>query len=218
MVMTRRESVIETLLETFKGIEFPGDQFLQGSFEGCEPYDEIAAFKGKKDWRALDSAMLDAHYSALSFFSEAAFRFFFPAYLIADLRGELRTADPLFHLTGGFSVTSIDAPAGSPVTTLNTGGSTLLNPRRYGAIISADYARYRLSVFTREEARAIVAYLEYKRENDDHGINAPRIDAALNAFWLDRAANGPAQMDLRAHLRAESEFIAHLRRKSENKT
>lgn len=50
--------------------------------------------------------MLDAHYSALSFFSEAAFRFFFPAYLIADLRGELRTADPLFHLTGGFSVTS----------------------------------------------------------------------------------------------------------------
>jgi hypothetical protein len=162
--------------------------------------------------------MLDAHYDALSFFSEAAFRFFLPAYLIADLRGELRTADPLFHLTGGFSVTSIDAPGGSPVTILKTGGSTLLNPRRYGAISFFEYARYRLSVFARAEVRAIVVYLESKRENDLHEIETPRINAALKAFWLERAETAPTQEELGTHLREEGEFIAHLGKKSENKT
>lgn len=215
--MIRKETVIATIMEAFKGNEFPGNQFLQGSFEGCEPGEEAEAFKGNAEWTALDSAMLDAHYDALSFFSEAAFRFFLPAYLIADLRGELRTADPLFHLTGGFSVTSIDAPGGSPVTILKTGGSTLLNPRRYGAMSFFDYARYRLSVFAREEVSAIVAYLEYKRENDVHGIETPRINAALKAFWLERAESAPTQQELRTHLREAGEFIAHLRKKFENK-
>ncbi len=32
----------------------------------------------------------------------------------------------------------------------------MLNPRRYGAMTFADWARYRLSVFAREEAQAIV--------------------------------------------------------------
>lgn len=215
--MMRKDTVIQTIIEAFKENDYPGDQFLQGSFEGCEPGEEVGEFTGKAEWTALDSAMLDAHYAALSFFSEAGFRFFFPAYLIADLRGELRTANPLFHLTGGFSVTSIDAPGGSPVTILKTGGSTLLNPRRYGAMSFFDHARYRLSVFAREEVRAIVAYLEYKRENDVHGIETPRINAALKAFWLERAESAPTQQELRTHLREAGEFIAQLRQKSETK-
>src|SRR6202011_989048 len=113
-------------------------------------------------------------HSALSFFSEGAFRFFLPAFLIADLRNELMNAEPLFHLTG-FSVYAVQMPANSRVFTRKGGGSTLMNPRRYGAMTFADYARYRLSVFTREEARAIVAYLNYMHETDTHGMNTRQI-------------------------------------------
>ena len=72
----------------------------------------------------------------------------------------------------------------------------------------ADYARYRLSVFTREEAGAIVAYLNYTREIDIHGINTPQIVEALNVFWLDRAERAPSRESLKTHLREESEFMA----------
>jgi hypothetical protein len=78
----------------------------------------------------------------------------------------------------------------------------------------ADYARYRLSVFTREEANAIVAYLNYLQETDTHGINTPRIVEALNAFWLDRTEHSPSVESLKTHLREESEFMAHLLKKT----
>jgi hypothetical protein len=211
--MISKEEVINQILEAFGDTEFPGDNFLCGSFEGSEPYEETSAFKGKTEWGRLESGLLDAHSSALSFFSEGAFRFFLPAYLIADLRGDLVTAEPLFHLTG-FSVTSIQIPANSRVFTRKGGGSTLMNPTRYGAMTFADYARYRLSVFTREEATAIVAYLNYTRETDTHGTNTPRIVEALNAFWLDRAEHAPSEESLKTHLREDSEFLAHLLRKS----
>lgn len=215
--MISKEAVITQILVAFGDNEYSGDNFLCGSFEGNEPSEETAAFKGKTEWGTLESGLLDAHYSALSFFSEGAFRFFLPAFLIADLRGELLTAEPLFHLTG-FTVSSIQVPANSRVFTRKAGGSTLMNPKRYGAMTFADYARYRLSVFTREEARAIVAYLNYSREIDTQGINTPQIVEALNAFWLDRAEHAPSEESLKSHLREESEFVAHLLRKTPEQT
>ena len=208
--MIDKEVVIEQIREAFGGNVYPGDAFLQGSFEGCEPYEEVGFFKGKMDWSSLDAEMLDAHYGALSFFSEAGFRFFLPAYLIADLQDRLRTADPLFHLTGGFHVLSAEIPTQSRVFVRKTGGSVLLNPKRYGAITFRDYARFRLAVFTKEEAKAIVAYLNYVRDRDIHGINRNQIDAALDAFWLDRAENAPSRASLERHLREEEEFLAEI--------
>jgi hypothetical protein len=64
----RKEEIIDQIREAFLATPYPGDGFLQGTFEGCEPYEEVDAFVGKTDWRALDSTMLDAHYCALSFF------------------------------------------------------------------------------------------------------------------------------------------------------
>jgi len=215
--MISKEAVINQILSAFGDNEYPGDNCLCGSVDGSEPYAETSAFKGKIEWRTLDSGMLDAHSSALSFFSEAAFRFFLPAYLIADLRGELLTAEPLFHLTG-FSVTSIQVPAKSRIFTRNGGGSTLMNPRRYGAMTFADYARYRLSVFTKEESSAIVAYLNYARETDTHGINTPQILEALNVFWLDRVEHAPSEENLKTHLREDGEFITHLLGKTPERT
>jgi hypothetical protein len=87
------------------------------------------------------------------------------------------------------------------------GKSGFVNPRRYGAMTWYDHARFRLSVFTREEAQAIVAYLEYKRDTDSHGLNAKEINAALDNFWRDRAANGPTHIAVRQHLKEETEYL-----------
>ncbi len=79
--------VTESIAAAFRATPYPGDAFLQGSFDGCEPAEEVAHFQGKADWEALEPAFLDARYCALSFFSEAGFRFYLPAYLVADVRG-----------------------------------------------------------------------------------------------------------------------------------
>ena len=54
----------------------------------------------------------------------------------------------------------------------------------------------RLSVFAREEAAAVVSYLEYRREDDQHGIDERAIDAALELFWYERARTAPTQRAL----------------------
>lgn len=212
-----KEEVIDQIREAFAANPYPGDAFLQGSFDGCEPYDEVGAFVGKTDWSKLAATMLDNHFSALSFFSECGFRFFLPAYLIADLREELLTADPLFHLWHGFATVSAEVPVGSHTFRRDSSGKTLLNPKRYGAMTWIDSARHRLSVFTREEAKAIVAYMTYKREHDTAGLDTVRIDEALKEFWLDRVENAPAREILEAHLKEEERFTAALQRKQEEK-
>jgi hypothetical protein len=205
-----RDQVIEQISVAFAQNPYPGDPFLQGSWDGGEPYQEVSAFFGRTDWTALDSKMLDTHYNALSFFSEAGFRFFLPAYLIADLRDELLTADPLFHLWHGLAAQVTQMQVGSQTFIRSSGGENLLNPRRYGAIAWRDYARHRLAVFTREEAGAIVSYMTFKRDHDPCHSCKEQIDTALNEFWRERSASAPSQANLNARLQEEADFAAHL--------
>ncbi len=216
--MSDKEAVIEKIYSAFGSNDYPGDGFLQGSFEGCEPYEEVGPFKGKHTWIGLEADFLDAHAVALSFFSEAGLRFFLPAYLIADLRGQLRYAQPLFHLTHGFFDTSVEVPTKERVFILTNGRSAFINPRRYGAATFYDYARYRLSVFTREEASAIVAYLKYKRDFDPDVIEKERIEAALDLFWLERERTAPLAESLKKHVAEQEEYLAAIRSDIEDST
>ena len=209
--MDDKEAVIEEIQKVFAGNEHPGERFLQGTFEGCEPYEEVGPFERLEDWKGIEAGFLDGHAAALSFFSEAGFRYFLPAYLISDLHGMLYTADPLFHLTNGFSDWTSEVPAGDHTLLMKHGRSALLNPRRFGAMTFYDYARYRLSVFTREEASAIVAYLKYKRDSDPNIIDTQDIDAALESFWLERARTAPTAQSLRQHIAQQEEYIAAIR-------
>ncbi len=203
-----KENVIEIIRRAFGENAYPGDNFLQGSLEGCEPYEEVGPFKGRSAWSSIEPGFLDAHAGALSFFSQAGFRFFLPAYLIADLHGQLKTADPLFHLTQGFSDITVEAPLKDRVFLLRTGKSEFVNPQRYGAMTFCDYARYRLSVFAREEAYAIVAYLKYKRDCASSVFIKDGIDAALESYWIQRAETAPARESLNQHLTEKAEFLA----------
>ena len=193
----RADRVIAAVYTGFERTGFPGGPFLQGSFDGCEPAEEVGPFTTIEDWRLAEPALLDAHYCALSFFSEGGFRFFIPAYMVADLRGQLLTADPVFHLTHGFSVFSYSTTVHDKPITHRSGGDTLLNPRRYGAMTWEDSVRHRMSVFTREEVGAIIEYLTFRRTSDD----VPEaIDAALDRFWRPRAESAPTADMLAAFL------------------
>jgi hypothetical protein len=205
--MNDKRAVTNQIKQAFGENEYPGDGFLQGSFEGCEPYDEIAPFKGIHDWQNVASELLDAHHAALSFFSAAGLRFFLPAYLVADLRDELETADPLFVLVRGFSDASVEHRVKGRVFVRKIGKSAFVNPRRYGGMTFYDYARWRLSIFTRQEAQAIVAYLRFKRDTDPHHLRDKEINAALDLFWLERAENAPPATSLQQHLEQEQAYL-----------
>ncbi len=207
--MSDTESVIESVRAGFAQTPHPGDAFLQGSFEGTEPVEIVQAFSGVAAWSDIESSTLDAQYTALGFLSEGGLRFFLPAYLVADLQDRLQTADPVFELTNGFFDTVVSVPTPSGTHQRRVGGSTFVNPRRYGAMTWNDYARSRLSVFAREEATSIVRYLEHRRDTDD--IAAPAIQEALDAFWLVRAANAPTQQDLVRHVEADEAFLRDMR-------
>jgi hypothetical protein len=182
----------------------------KGSSEGCEPAEATAPFTGVTHWTQIDSLILDQNYTALSFFSDGGFRHFLPAYLIADLNGQLQTADPVFHLTNGFFDRSVNVPVGSRTFEKVSGKSGFVNPRRYGAMTWHDYARSKLAVFTREEAAAIVAYLEWRRATDEAGIEQEEIDAALDAFWRIRAKEAPTRAMLQRHIKEEAEYLKNL--------
>jgi len=76
---------------------------------------------------------------------------------------------------------------------------------------SYDYARCRLSVFTREEATAIVAYLEFKRDLDPDVVDGQAIDAALGSFWLERSRTAPRADSLEQYLAEQEEYLAAIR-------
>lgn len=158
----------------FANVEFPGDWCLRGSNDGEEPYLLEREFKDKSDWRSLDPAFIDrapdGYGSALSFFSDEAFRFYLPAYLIADIDGQLERHDPVFHLTHGLT----DDRRGDRV-----------NPRRYGERTWFDEKGHKFAVFDRAQVRAIVSYLKFKRETA--GVKCDAIDQALANYWSRRA-------------------------------
>lgn len=87
------DSLALRISNAFHAVRYPGDGNLAGSSYGEEPAALEREFRGRTDWRELEARFLDqapdGWGSALSFFSARAFRFYLPAYLLADLHGEL---------------------------------------------------------------------------------------------------------------------------------
>jgi hypothetical protein len=201
-----KEAVIRSVIAAFENNSYPGDDYLLGSRQGREPFEEVLPFQGKGKWTKLAAEFLDQHAAALPFFSEAGLRFFLPAFLVADLRGELKYAEPLFTVTSGFTDLTIEITRKARKFLIKSGRTQLLNPRLYGAMTFLDHARYRLAIFSREEATAIVAYLEYKKSQED--MESDRIEAALHDFWRERARIAPRAQELSAHIKEKEEYVA----------
>ncbi len=168
-----KETVKARIRSAFAHVKCPLVQNLVSSRDGDEPELVEKAFKGKKDWTVLSVEFLskapeDTDASPLNFFSDEAFHFYLPAYLIADVDFRMDKAYPVFKLTYGLTGESRNEVIGP-------GERTWL-----------DAALYKFSMFNKEEAGAIVAYLEFKMENGD-SPDKPRIREALENYWLKKA-------------------------------
>lgn len=146
---------------------------MVNSNQGDEPRLTAEAFADKDNWTELGSDWLDAVpddlATALCFLSDEAACFYLPAFISADLRGELDRVDPVFHLTHGFDNFSRDQVIrGTPSETW-TG-----------------YAQQRWSRLTSEQAQAIVHYLEWSITKDVTSISY-RASEALSVYWYGRA-------------------------------
>jgi hypothetical protein len=208
--MPDKIEVIEMINAAFADNTYPGDDYLLGSTEGSEPMDEVQPFIGLEEWSQVSPDILDKHSGSLNFFSEAGFRFFLPAFMVADLNEQLVYADPLFSLVHGFSNISISHEIRGKAFIRKTGQDAFINPKRYAALTFEDYSRFRLSVFTREEAAAIVSYLQYKKDIAGPGVEHDQIAAALDAFWLDRAHTAPEAIAIQEHLQEEENYLSAL--------
>jgi len=100
---TEKLRVLDLVRSAFQGVSLgEGVGLLQG--QGLDDYaDEctLASYRAKDekhDWSAIPVADLDRCYSSLSFFDADGMRFHLPAYLVAELEGNLQTADVVFHL------------------------------------------------------------------------------------------------------------------------
>ena len=172
------DAVIEEVRQAFPARRQGRFLPLVNSTQGDEPLRVIAAFDDKDDWTTLAPEWLDkvpsGLGSALSFLADEALRFYIPAYVVADMVSTLRMVDPAFALTNGFDRRSRNE-RGSP----------------HGEQTRADRARVRWSGLTKEQALAIVHYLEWRVQRDrrDHGHIADNsIVEALKTYWYDRAA------------------------------
>ena len=170
------EQVKSLVRQAFAETPYPGDDALVRS-QGDEPQEVEALFRGQVDWRRLTSAFVDragaASPSALSFFSPGAFRFYLPAYLLADLNGELQYTDPVFYLYHGLD----EASRGQTVQVPGAG------PQTWWQIQQEHFAG-----FTAGEVAAIVAYLRWKTDQPQLAEFERRsILEALQNYWLGKA-------------------------------
>ncbi len=72
----------------------------------------------------------------------------------------------MFHLTHGLEDDMVDRK---------------IDPARFGDRTWLDAKRYRFSVFTSEEAKAIVAYLEFRAQGDP--FDRARVAQAIANYW-----------------------------------
>ena len=162
---------IEAAFPTYRAARF---EPMVNSVQGDEPMLTESAFSDKDDWTSLDSKWLDeapdGWATALSFLSNEAICFYIPAYMVADLRGQLERVEPAFHLTHGFDDFSRD---------------NRIWPGH--AETWTDYGRERWSHLTATQAQAVVHYLEWRIERDGLDL-AYTSQQALSAFWYDRAS------------------------------
>ncbi len=175
--MTDVYGLKDRIRRTFAHVEFPGNGCPRGSNEGEEPYLLAEDFKDKDDWTKITAQFLDqapdGYAAALNFFSDEAFQFYLPAYLIADIDGGLMSQDPSFQLPHGLFEASKDQK---------------INPRRYGERTWAHHAHHKFAVFNQEQAAAIADYLAFKRDHTEMvDFEKERIDQALENYWLERA-------------------------------
>lgn len=175
----------------FAATPYPGDDRICDPRPGDEEVAEYALeFRGAR-WDRLHPEFLTYHDAAISFFTAEAFRYFLPAYLIAELRAPdieiWSNANPVFQLSYGLvsMPTLSDAQIEGMIAAMKKENPELeIEPQIFKPIEDPgahDRAIERFSTFTHPEREAIVAYLQHAAEDP---YERPQIESALEKYWL----------------------------------
>lgn len=171
--MSDPEQLIAKIERAFADVPYPGDDALVSRpTYGEEPAALQRSFAGKSNWRLLDAAYLNqtlgGRGGALAFFSNRAWQFYLPAYLIADLRGQLDLDrdEPTIRLC------AFVTPQSEGVRVAQVwGGGTL-----------GEHARAAFSLLTAAQRVCIVDYLRWKLTAQV--VDALTVEQALEHYWL----------------------------------
>lgn len=173
--------------DAFAATPYPGDHQLCGSDQGDEPAENALELRGLR-WQAVHPELLAHCYTALSFLSAEGFRYFLPAFLLADLLEWESNADPVFHLTHGHAEPEAEVELDPGIW---EGLESLFGEKAAAVLrnvgdhhLRADWRQYALARhagFSRVERLAIIRYLEY-RASDAYERLA--IESALAGYWL----------------------------------
>lgn len=171
-ITATRAALIEEIIAAFPAERpFPFDPLVNSS-QSEEPLDTEDAFRDKSDWTALDGTWVDqaanGWCSALIFLADEPACFYLPAYLVADLRGQLKTSDPVFNLAHLFTIDVRNQCLSRKV------------KRSW-----ADYGRNRWRHLTSKQILAVIHYLEWRRVIDEDNVDGG-IEEALSYYWYKR--------------------------------
>ena len=189
MSTTDVEAVKLLVCQAFADVPYPGDEQIVPDLTSWEEYVETwEYFRGRTDWRTLSIDLLNEAFTgwgpALAFFTPQAFRFYLPAYLLADLDLQLREDIYTYsYLTWGLTAEDQQGP---------TSRAARKQAQQRGGRTKFEVRSERFASFTSQQAGAIVIYLEYiLHHRADRVFSTQPIAEALELYWRTRA--DPAQ-------------------------
>jgi hypothetical protein len=161
---SKKKELIQKIVAAFSDAEFPGDDNLVNNSYGEEPALVRNHFLGQNNWNKLSPEFIDFD-GALSFFSNEAFRFFLPAFMIADINEQLNFNNPSVWLCWSVTPQSENKKIAQAF-----GGGTI-----------GERAKPCFKQFSKEEINAIVSYLQWKLVKDENDLTVAQ---ALKNYWL----------------------------------
>jgi hypothetical protein len=161
---SNENELIQKIVTAFSDAEFPENDHLVNNSYGEEPALVRHHFFGQNKWNSLSPEFMDFD-GALSFFSDEAFRFFIPAFMIADINEQLNFNNPAVRLCWAVTPQSENNKIAEVF-----GGGTI-----------GERAKACFEKFSEEERSAIVSYLKWKLVKDESDLI---IAQALKHYWL----------------------------------
>jgi hypothetical protein len=174
----------------FATTPYPGDNELNGGSDkdirDDEPAEMAMELRGIQ-WQSVHPQLLARCDAALSFLSNAGFRYFLPAFLLADLLDHEHgsNANPVFDLTDHLYDASLDLAKITAFRKRTDTEFTSISPQEAQEIVQRhtkweEYRTNRLRLFNREERMAIIHYLEFCAKDQ---YRTDEINRALERYW-----------------------------------
>jgi len=164
--ISSNNSLIQKIDSAFSDTVYPGNENLFEDSYGNESAILRNHFLGFEDWRLLTNKHLNMD-GALSFLSEKAFRFYIPAFMIADINEKLKYNDPIVRLCWSIS------PQSESKKIAKVWGGTTEEVR----------AKKCFDKFSKEQTSSIVSYLYWRLSLDEYDFT---VKYALDNYWLNR--------------------------------